>query len=174
MGANEFGIGDYDCDQDVDLTDFVTWRICMLGPDNGPYRDGCEAFDGNLDLDIDLHDFAIFQNSMTGGTSTIAVFVDTQTAFSTTDVRDVNGDIVRFDTSTDSIIWAASGAAYQTGFWPVNGVFLAGGGFQVRFGTQGGQRRAYFTETGNGFICQIAVIGGNLFISGTNVPVPQG
>jgi len=66
MGAYEFGIGDYDCDQEVNLADFAGWGTCMLGPDNGPYGDGCEAFDGNLDLDVDLRDFAIFQNSMIG------------------------------------------------------------------------------------------------------------
>jgi hypothetical protein len=66
MGAYEFGIGDYDCDQEVNLTDFVGWGTCMLGPDNGPYGDGCGAFDGNLDLDVDLHDFAMFQNSLIG------------------------------------------------------------------------------------------------------------
>jgi hypothetical protein len=66
MGAYEFGIGDYDCDQEVNLTDFVGWGPCMPGPDDGPYGAGCGAFDGNLDLDVDLSDFAIFQNSIIG------------------------------------------------------------------------------------------------------------
>jgi hypothetical protein len=66
MGAYEFGIGDYNCDQEVNLFDFVSWGTCMLGPDNGPYGDWCAAFDGNLDLDVDLRDFAIFQNSIFG------------------------------------------------------------------------------------------------------------
>lgn len=66
MGAYEFGIGDYDCDQEINLTDFAGWGTCMLGPDNGPYGDGCGAFDSNFDLDVDLRDFAVFQNSMIG------------------------------------------------------------------------------------------------------------
>ncbi len=61
MGAYEFGIGDYDCDQTVDLTDFAAWEACMTGPDNGPYDSGCEAFDFEFDGDVDLHDFALFQ-----------------------------------------------------------------------------------------------------------------
>ena len=32
MGAYEFGIGDYDCDRVVDLTDFTAWEACMTGP----------------------------------------------------------------------------------------------------------------------------------------------
>jgi len=66
MGAYEFGIGDYDCNQEVNLTDFAAWEMCILGPDNGPYGDGCRAFDGNFDLNVDLRDFAIFQNSIFG------------------------------------------------------------------------------------------------------------
>jgi hypothetical protein len=32
IGAYEFGIGDYDCDEIVDLTDFANWEDCMMGP----------------------------------------------------------------------------------------------------------------------------------------------
>jgi hypothetical protein len=32
MGAYEFGIGDYDCDQAVDLVDFEAWEGCATGP----------------------------------------------------------------------------------------------------------------------------------------------
>ena len=31
MGAYEFGIGDYDCDQSVDLVDFGAWEACETG-----------------------------------------------------------------------------------------------------------------------------------------------
>ena len=102
-----------------------------------------------------------------------AVFRDPDTGFSTTDVRDVEEEIVQFDTSTNSIIWAADGTAYQEGLWAVNDVFLAGGGFQVRFGTKEGERRAYFTETVPATICQIEPANGFLSISPTNVTVPQ-
>jgi len=32
MGAYEFGIGDYDCDQSVNLTDFANWMMCATPP----------------------------------------------------------------------------------------------------------------------------------------------
>jgi len=32
IGAYEFGIGDYDCDQTVNLNDFSVWSSCMTGP----------------------------------------------------------------------------------------------------------------------------------------------
>ena len=68
MGAYEFGIGDYDCDDLVTLTDFAAWQSCMTGPDKGPYDEGCEAFDFDADLerDIDLRDFAGFQLALPG------------------------------------------------------------------------------------------------------------
>ncbi len=64
MGAYEFGIGDYDCDQTVDLTDFAAWSDCMSGPLAGepPVAPvACAAFDFNADGQIDLWDFAAFQ-----------------------------------------------------------------------------------------------------------------
>lgn len=61
MGAYEFGIGDYDCDRDVDAEDFVGGASCMTGPENGPYDAGCEALDFEYDQDVDLADLAVFQ-----------------------------------------------------------------------------------------------------------------
>jgi hypothetical protein len=60
MGAYELGIGDYECDDDVDLADFTSWEACMTGPDAGPYDPGCEAFDFEYDDDVDLDDYAQF------------------------------------------------------------------------------------------------------------------
>ncbi|MCP4249036.1 MAG: hypothetical protein GY778_18485, partial [bacterium] len=61
MGANEFGIGDFDCDQSVDGSDFSHWGDCMTGPSHGPYDAGCQSFDYEFDGDVDLDDFALFQ-----------------------------------------------------------------------------------------------------------------
>ena len=61
MGAYEFGIGDYECDDDVDLDDFAAWEACMTGPDSGPYDADCEAFDFEFNGDVDLRDFSRFQ-----------------------------------------------------------------------------------------------------------------
>ncbi len=64
MGAFEFGIGDYDCNGVVDLTDLQAWDECMTGPaTNAPVELlalGCEAFDYNADNTVDLTDFAAF------------------------------------------------------------------------------------------------------------------
>jgi hypothetical protein len=61
IGAYEFGIGDFNCDQTVNLSDFTNWSACMTGPHGEPYGAGCEAFDFNADHSIDLLDFAEFQ-----------------------------------------------------------------------------------------------------------------
>lgn len=60
MGAYEFGIGDYECDRDVDIGDFEFWPNCMTGPNEGPYPKGCHALDADFDGDIDLRDFSAF------------------------------------------------------------------------------------------------------------------
>jgi len=38
MGAYEFGIGDYDCDQSVDMADLAAWDSCMGGPGGAELR----------------------------------------------------------------------------------------------------------------------------------------
>jgi hypothetical protein len=61
MGAYEFGIGDFDGNQVVDLLDFANWDGCITGPGGEPYAPGCEAFDFEYDSDVDLADFVGFQ-----------------------------------------------------------------------------------------------------------------
>ena len=60
VGVYEFGAGDYNCDRDIDLTDFDAWQACMSGPDSFYYFPGCEAFDFEFDGDVDLADLAAF------------------------------------------------------------------------------------------------------------------
>ncbi len=133
---------------------------------------GCELFvNGTINVPDDNGDDG--DDDGDGTTQQFAVFTDAQTGFSTSDVRDVDEEIVRFDTDTKAIVWAEDSTSFQEGTWTVDGVFLAGGGFQVRFGTKDGEQRAYFTETANGFICEIEPLGAFISISGTNVPVPQ-
>jgi predicted outer membrane repeat protein len=57
MGAYEFGIGDYNCDELETLADFRRWEHCMTGPVTGGYPLRCEAFDFDGDGDVDLIDF---------------------------------------------------------------------------------------------------------------------
>lgn len=103
----------------------------------------------------------------------LAVFSDPASAFSTSDVRDVQEQIVRFDSASNSLIWAADGRSFPG--YPVSGNFIRSDRyFQVRFGTKDNERRAYFTETATATICDIDVIGGQLVITATNVTVPGG
>lgn len=108
------------------------------------------------------------------GTSSLAVFQDPGSEFSTSDVHDVEDQIVRFDTQAKTIIWALDGRSFQPGVWEVNGNFLRQGNpFQVRFGNVAGERRAYFTETGPATICNVEVADGELRITATSMLVPQ-
>jgi hypothetical protein len=103
----------------------------------------------------------------------LAVFSDTASSFSTSDVRDVQEQIVRFDVASNSLIWKADGRTFPG--YPVSGNFVASDKhFQIRFGTKDGERRAYFTETASATICDIEVTGGQLSISPTTVTVPGG
>jgi hypothetical protein len=104
----------------------------------------------------------------------LAVFADPMSTFSTSDVRDVQDQIVRFDLTSGSLIWAADGRMFSA--YPVTGSYFLGAdrAFQVRFGTVGTERRAYFTETGRATICDIGVVNGVLQIAPTDVPVPGG
>jgi hypothetical protein len=89
----------------------------------------------------------------------------------TSDIRDVQGQIVRFDMANGSLIWVADGRSFSG--YPVNGLFIrADRFFQVRFGTEVGERRAYFTEAVATTICDVEVAGGQLVITPTNVHVP--
>ena len=101
----------------------------------------------------------------------LAVFMDPTSTFSTSDVRDVQEQIIRFDTATGSLIWAADGRSFSG--YPISGLFIRSDKFfQVRFGTKDGQRRAYFTEAARGTICDVEVTGGQLLITPTDVTVP--
>jgi hypothetical protein len=110
----------------------------------------------------------------------LAVFTDPASGFSTSDVHEVQGQIVRFNTA-DELIWAADGTHFPE--YIVDGNLIAyhhkaDKFFQVRFGTKDGERRAYLTGTDDRLgaapatILDIEVVGGQLVITGTNVPVP--
>ena len=102
----------------------------------------------------------------------LVVFSDPDSEFETTDVRDVDEEIVRFDGVVNTLIWVADNLAFEG--WEVSGNFLdAQRHFEVKFGTKDDQRRAYFTETGHNTICQVFVVAGTLWLLPTNVPVPN-
>ncbi len=66
MGPYEFGIGDFDCDADVDVTDYAAYLQCVTGPGGGAPVTGCDAFDFEVDADVDLADLCRFQLAFTG------------------------------------------------------------------------------------------------------------
>jgi hypothetical protein len=101
---------------------------------------------------------------------TLASFVDPRGG-STRDVRDSEGDVVRF-TVDGLLVWPPTMATF--GGFPVAGNLIGPTqGFEIRFGTEGGQRRAYFTERGPGTICDIDLINGMINVSPTSQTVPN-
>jgi hypothetical protein len=103
------------------------------------------------------------------------VFAEPGTGFSTREVYDADREVVRFDSTIGAMVSAASGDA--VGGWNVTGSELrwtrSGVAFQVRFGSEAGERRAYFTEAARGTICNLRLSGPeNLSISGTNETPP--
>jgi len=103
-------------------------------------------------------------------TLTLASFMDPMGG-STSDVRDSEGDIVRF-TVDGRLVWPPTMATFN-GF-PVTGNLIGPTqGFEIRFGTEGGQRRAYFTERGPGTICDIDLVNGMINVSPTSQTVPN-
>jgi hypothetical protein len=102
----------------------------------------------------------------------LAVFTDPASGFSTSDVRDVQQQIVGFNTAAE-LIWTADGTRFPG--YPVNGNFIrADKYFLVLFGTKDGERRAFLTQSDDLTICDIEVVAGQLIITETSVPVPGG
>ncbi|HNU46221.1 MAG TPA: hypothetical protein PKH26_13095 [Phycisphaerae bacterium] len=56
--------GDTDFDLDVDVDDYVPWADCLTGPVETDRLCDCRFLDMQHDRDVDLADFALFQNAM--------------------------------------------------------------------------------------------------------------
>jgi hypothetical protein len=105
-----------------------------------------------------------------------SVFVDMSTGYATDAVHDADREVVHFDAALGAMVSDATGDA--VGGWSVMGSDLRwtgiGVAFRVRFGTEAGERRAYFTEAGPGTICDLNLVGPDmLFISGTRETPPN-
>ncbi|MBU0638791.1 MAG: hypothetical protein KKB50_08000 [Planctomycetes bacterium] len=66
--------GDFDADGDVDAADWAVLAVCLAGPERTPEPSQANcvpaclaAFDSDVDLDIDLRDFATLQQQGTSG-----------------------------------------------------------------------------------------------------------
>jgi hypothetical protein len=109
--------------------------------------------------------------TMTSKSVVLAMFHDTVSGISTPDVRDVDRQVVNFDTNNNTLIWTSGNLTFPG--YTVSGDNI-NGTFQVRFGMENGERRAYFTETARAFLCNVEVVNGQLSITPTDVPVPGG
>jgi hypothetical protein len=108
--------------------------------------------------------------------SPYVTFIDCTTGFRTDEVHDADREIVHFDAALEAMVSAASGDSVSG--WTVAGADLdwsrSGVSFRVRFGTEAGERRAYFTEAGPGTICNLNLAGPDvLYISGTSETPPN-
>jgi hypothetical protein len=108
--------------------------------------------------------------------SVLATFMDDSTGFLTDTVFDADREVIHFDVGRRAMIDAATGEA--VGGWSVADEELdwtgSGVAFRVRFGSEDGERRAFFTEREPGTICNLRFQGaGALFISGTNEVPPD-
>jgi hypothetical protein len=106
----------------------------------------------------------------------LAVFSDAASGFSTVDVRDVQEQVVRFNTAGE-LIWTADDTRFPG--YPVNGNFVRRDHYyQVRFATRDSERRAYFCGHGHDdvtdppSICDIEVVRGQLVITETGELCP--
>lgn len=104
-----------------------------------------------------------------------AVFVDPDTGVRLQDVYDADREIVHFDFQRQAMVSAASGDAVSG--WVTDGNDLRwnrGGSFRVRFGSEAGEARGYFTEAGPGTICNLSIRGPEqLSISATSETPPH-
>jgi len=110
----------------------------------------------------------------------LVVFADPGSGFSTSEVRDAQGQVVQFD-QRGRLIWKADGARL-TGFTLSDGLFIyppeqfCQCWFEIRFGTEEGQRRAYLTadwgHDNPGTLLDLDVAGSRLLVSRSQIYPP--
>lgn len=154
------------------LTALPACNIFFGGNGNTNTNDNDDNTNDNDDNSNDNDDNTNDNDDNDNGTSEdFALFTDPDGDFSTNDIQDVDGETIKIRLSNQAIVYQ-DGREFQEGSWTVDGNFLAGGGFQVRFGTEGGTRKAFFTETGPATICDFRV-NGSFQIFPTSETVPQ-
>lgn len=112
--------------------------------------------------------------SMEPERSAWALFADPDSDLETADVHDSDREVVRFDSDREELIWADDGSPVEG--WTVNGRELSWEltpiRFRVEFGTERGQRRAYFTEVSSGTICDLSLVSPGLLSILTTAEAP--
>jgi hypothetical protein len=113
---------------------------------------------------------------------TLAVFRDSG-GFSTSDLRDAQDQIIQISSSSE-LIWTADGTrlpGYRvtggpTAYFIEGRICPEGCAFEVRFGTEDGERRAYLTvdygHDNPGTVVDVEVTGGELLVTQTDVYPP--
>ena len=115
-------------------------------------------------------------------TSGFAVFLDRETGYRTSDVRDAQDQIVRFNDAGERG-WVASGERFP-GYIADGQVvtaerICAGCYFFVRFGSRGGEPRAYLTWAGSRpdgqppTVLDVEVVGSELAVTSTDLEIPR-
>jgi hypothetical protein len=123
----------------------------------------------------------------TAGTSTLVVFTEPRTGFSTSDLHDVQEQTLQLSTLGE-LVWTADGTrlpGYR--IWPntygdtqsyhiVGNICSTGCEFVVRFGTRSGERRAYLTvdygHDNPGTLVDVEVTAGTLTVTQSAVYPP--
>jgi hypothetical protein len=106
----------------------------------------------------------------------LASFEDPTTGAHISAVHDADRQVVYFDLERGALLAAPSGDAVSG--WRISGDDLSwtrsSVAFRVRFGAERGERRAFFTETASGTICNLDVGAPDLLsISSTNEQPPN-
>ncbi len=117
--------------------------------------------------------------------STLIVFTEPATGFSTSELRDVQEQVLQVTTANE-LIWTADGTrlpgyrvdrcCYPGVSFIVGNICREGCAFEVRFGSRDGERRAYLTvdygHDNPGTLVDVEVVGGALLVARTDVFVP--
>ena len=116
---------------------------------------------------------------------TLIVFAEPGTGFSTSELRDVQEQVLQINTANE-LIWTADATklpgyrvenqGYPSAPYIVGKICAEGCAFEVRFGTKDGERRAYLTadygHDNPGTIVDVEVSSGALVVTRTSVFVP--
>jgi hypothetical protein len=122
--------------------------------DDGSDADGCCVDGAGLD---EADPEANGEETLDDAVASLVEFSDPDSDFASVDVFDAEREVFHFDAAQSAMVSDATGARESA--WTTDGNQLGSGGrfgtFMIRFGTEQGERRAYFTEVGNGTICNL-------------------
>jgi hypothetical protein len=148
----------------------------LLPPDEPPSAAGASTNDAmasaaSTSLPMDP------ASSVAASNTGFVTFSDPDSNFQTEDVRDADRQLMHFDAAGKALVWADNGDRVSGWVTQRNDLSWSGSGvqFRVRFGTEAGEPRAFFTETGSGTICNLEVSAPEqLSIFGTSELPPSG